>query len=176
MIESYFDKLTQTLDKIRKADIILLVEEIKKRHISGNNIFVFGNGGSSTTASHFTQDMNKMLKINVTCLNDNMATITAYANDVKYDSVFEMQLLRLMKKDDLVIGISCSGNSPNVLNAIHYAVSSGTTTFCLTGFDGGRLKNVTNMAVHVPCDDMQICEDCHLIITHTVVKMLKEEL
>lgn len=172
-IDNYFDKLFDTVTKIDRDSIEHLADAIWSRHVEDKNIFVFGNGGSAATASHFTQDMNKMLKIHVTCLNDNMATITAYANDVKYESVFELQLLRLMKLDDLVIGISCSGNSENVLNAIRYANSSGVATFALTGFNGGKLKKLADYSVHVPCDDMQICEDCHLIISHILIKLLQ---
>ena len=170
MIEKYFNDLTETLGKIYKKDIqraATLIDSCK------GNIFVFGNGGSAATASHFAQDMSKMIGAKFICLNDNIPSLTAYANDVDYDSVFKLQLSKLITLGDLVIGISCSGNSRNVINAIDYAKRFGCLTVGFTGFDGGLLKKSVMQNIHVPSDDMQICEDCHMIIIHTIVKLLK---
>jgi len=170
MIEKYFSDLTETLDKMREKDIqkaATLINSCK------GNIFVFGNGGSAATASHFAQDMNKMLYHRFICLNDNIPSLTAYANDVNYESVFKLQLLRLIKPDDMVIGISCSGNSRNVASAVLYAKQLGYLTIGFTGFDGGYVKELADHNVHVPSDDMQICEDCHMIIIHAIVKLLE---
>ena len=170
MIEKYFNDLTETLGKIYKKDIqraATLIDSCK------GNIFVFGNGGSAATASHFAQDMNKMLNYRFICLNDNIPSLTAYANDVNYESVFKLQLLRLIKPDDMVIGISCSGDSQNVASAVLYAKQLGYFTIGFTGFDGGYVKELAEHNVHVPSDDMQVCEDCHMIVVHSIVKLLR---
>jgi D-sedoheptulose 7-phosphate isomerase len=97
----------------------------------------------------------------------------AYSNDCGYPCIFKEQLSKLIKTNDLVIGISCSGNSANVLNAIRYANELACTTAGLVGFDGGELRKITNFGVYVPSNDMQVCEDIHLIITHIILRMLK---
>jgi len=170
MIEKYFNNLTDTLDKIHKEDILMVTTLIDS---CKGNIFVFGNGGSAATASHLAQDMNKILNYRFICLNDNIPSLTAYANDVNYESVFQLQLSKLVNQDDLVIGISCSGNSQNVLNAITYAKKWGNITIGFTGYDGGELKELVDHEINIPSFDMQICEDCHMIIIHTIVKILK---
>lgn len=170
MIDSYFNKLTNTLDRISREDLMKVVSLINSCE---GNIFVFGNGGSASTASHFAQDMNKTLDKRFICLNDNISSILAYGNDVGFDSIFKLQLSKLVKAGDLVIGFSCSGNSPNIINAIIYAKHFGYMTIGFTGFDGGQVKNLVEHSVHVPCNDMQICEDCHLILTHMILKLSK---
>jgi D-sedoheptulose 7-phosphate isomerase len=170
MIDSYFNKLNDTLDRIDRDSILDVCEEI--RNCKGN-VFVFGNGGSATTASHFAQDMNKMLDYKFICLNDNVASVLAYGNDVSFDSIFKLQLSKLVKAGDLVIGISCSGNSRNIIDTLIYAQHFGYSTIGFTGFDGGELRLLADKVIHVPCNDMQICEDCHLILTHTIMKLLK---
>ena len=170
MVDSYFNKVSDTLDRINRGDIFEIANLI---HSCTGKIFVFGNGGSAATASHFAQDMSKMLAYKIICLNDNIPSLTAYANDVGYDSVFKLQLSRLVGFGDLVIGISCSGNSRNIIDAISYAKYFCYLTIGFTGFDGGQVKNIVDHNIHVPSDDMQVCEDCHMIICHTIVKMLK---
>ena len=170
MIEKYFNKVTEALSKINKQDIEDIAQLIRSCE---GQIFVFGNGGSAATASHFAQDMSKMLDYKFICLNDNIPSLTAYANDVAYESVFELQLSKFIALGDLVIGISCSGNSQNVISAIAYAKRFGCLTIGFTGFDGGALKKAAMQNIHVPSDDMQVCEDCHMIIVHTIVKILK---
>ncbi|MGD0341561.1 MAG: SIS domain-containing protein [Bacteroidales bacterium] len=170
MIDGYLNKLTDTLDKISREDIQKVSEIIED---CKGQIFVFGNGGSATTASHFAQDMNKCVDSRFICLNDNVASILAYANDSDFKNIFKLQLSKLIKPNDLVIGISCSGNSYNIIEAIVYAKHFGHPTISLTGFGGGQLKGLTEYNIHVPCNDMQICEDCHLIITHIIMKLLQ---
>ena len=113
-----------------------------------------------------------MLDKKFICLNDNMASVLAYGNDVGFDSIFKLQLSKLVKAGDIVIGFSCSGNSRNVIDAIIYAKHFGYLTIGFTGFSGGQVKKLVEHGIHVPCDDMQICEDCHLILTHTIIKLL----
>jgi D-sedoheptulose 7-phosphate isomerase len=168
MIDIYFNKVSDTLERIDKASIFELANIIRK---CTGTIFVFGNGGSGATASHFAQDMNKQLDCRFICLNDNMASVLAYANDCGFDCIFKLQLAKLIQPGDIVIGISCSGNSKNVIDAIIYAKHYGYLTIGLTGYDGGQLRSLVEHSVHVPSMDMQICEDVHLIITHTIMKI-----
>lgn len=170
MIDKYFNTLTDTLDKISREDLLKVADLI---NICEGNIFIFGNGGSAATASHFAQDMNKELNLRFICLTDNVPSILAYGNDVGFEFIFEQQLVHLLNQNDLVVGISCSGNSPNIIKAIKYANDRGCTTIGITGFDGGRLQQEADFGIHVPSRDMQICEDCHLIIAHTILKLFK---
>jgi D-sedoheptulose 7-phosphate isomerase len=123
-------------------------------------------------ASHFAQDMNKSLDYRFICLSDNICSVLAYGNDVNFNSIFKLQLSKMVHPGDLVIGFSCSGNSRNVIDAVIYARHYGYMTIAFTGFDGGELRLLVENSVHVPSSDMQICEDCHLIITHTILKLL----
>lgn len=173
MIDTYFDRISHALERIDREDILSVCTAIKTTTASGNNIFVFGNGGSASTASHFAQDMNKILDCRFICLNDNVPSILAYGNDVGFDYIFKLQLGKLIKQGDLVIVISCSGNSDNIIDAMIYAKHFGYRTISLTGFDGGEVKLLTELNIHVPSNDMQVCEDCHLIITHLIQKLLK---
>jgi len=141
------------------------------------NIYIFGNGGSAATASHFTNDFNKGIseytekKFRFACLNDNIATIMAIANDISYDEVFRFQLKGRIKEGDLVIGISGSGNSPNVINAVEYAKEQGNKVIALTGYSGGKLKPLSDVSLHVPIDDMQITEDIHMVFDHLMMSV-----
>jgi D-sedoheptulose 7-phosphate isomerase len=169
MINKYFNGIHNVLtllDNDSISDIADLIRDCK------GNIFVFGNGGSATTASHFAQDMNKCLDKRFICLTDNVASMLAYGNDVGFESIFKLQLSKLIKPGDLVIGISCSGNSRNIIDAIIFAKHFGYMTVGLTGFDGGELALLVDHNITVPCNDMQVCEDIHLIITHTILKLL----
>jgi D-sedoheptulose 7-phosphate isomerase len=170
MIDSYFEHLKNTFDLVKKEDIKEVADTI---HYCMGNIFVFGNGGSASTAAHFVQDMNKNTKYKFICLNDNIPTMLAYANDCGYPCIFREQLAKLIKIGDMVIGISCSGNSPNVLKAIEYANNIGCVTIGFCGFDGGELRKITDTGVYVPSNDMQVCEDIHLIVSHIILRMLK---
>ena len=177
-ITNYFNSLTAISSKINKKEIInaasIILSKVKKK----NNIFTMGNGGSAHNASHFITDWSKMasvtsgIKVRGFCLNDNNGLITAYSNDISFSDIFSGQLKYLMNKDDLVIAISGSGNSQNVLKAIEYANTNGATTMAFVGFDGGKLKNLAQNVIHVPSNDMQICEDIHLSIGHIIMKFL----
>jgi D-sedoheptulose 7-phosphate isomerase len=137
-----------------------------------------GNGGSGATASHFTGDFNKGLsfhkarRFRFICLNDNYATFAAYANDVGYEDVFVEPLKNFLAEGDLVIGISGSGNSPNVLKAVEYANDHGAVTLGLTGYDGGKLKTLARHGVHIPIADMQVTEDLHMVLDHLAYVVL----
>ncbi|MGE1062816.1 SIS domain-containing protein [Megasphaera paucivorans] len=138
-------------------------------------IYVFGNGGSSATASHMVCDFNKGIsdghakKFRLQCLNDNMPIISAIANDISYDDVFSYQLEKILRTDDLIVAISGSGNSKNIMKAVEYAKQIGTKIVGITGYDGGKLKKIANYSMHVPINDMQIAEDIHMIFDHMMM-------
>jgi D-sedoheptulose 7-phosphate isomerase len=177
-IDAYFDKLKRTLDLVSRDELddflSLLIGALER----GCHVFIMGNGGSSSTASHFVADFNKGLSLGkkrrfrFICLADNTATVMAYANDVGYDEIFVEQLRNFVEPGDLVIGISGSGNSRNVIKAIEYANSKGATTLGLTGYDGGELKRVAGHGVHIPIADMQVTEDLHMVLDHMAYNIL----
>ncbi len=159
-----------------------VVDSMLQVYENCNQIFIMGNGGSGVTASHFACDINKGVsfgfekKFKVICLNDNIATILAYANDNTYDDIFVEQLKNFLKPNDIVIGISGSGNSNNVIKAIEYANSLKTMSVAFTGFDGGELAKIAMLPLIVPVHDMQKVEDIHLILTHIIMQILLRKL
>ena len=177
IIKNYFRDLSSTLSEIDISGFADFKDSLEKARDNGNNIYVFGNGGSGSTASHMVCDMvkgcsyKKDKKFKIICLNDNIPTILAYSNDVSYDVVFEEQLKNFLKPNDVVIGISGSGNSTNIINAIKYANNNGAVTIGMSGFNGGKLKEISNINIHAPINDMQISEDIHLITIHILYKL-----
>ncbi len=177
-IDNYFDLLKQSVDGLDRNAIISFVDLLLKARKNGNNIYIMGNGGSASTASHFTCDFNKGLsykkdiRFKMICLNDNIATMLAYSNDLGYENVFVEQLKNFLKKDDVVIGISGSGNSENVLKAIEYANSVNAKTVGITGFDGGKLKNIVDISIHTNINNMQVAEDVHMTICHMLYSIM----
>jgi len=178
----YLSELVDLINSIDLDEIENFINELEEAYKNDKNIFVMGNGGSASTASHFACDINKgvSLKLNkrfkVISLNDNIPIMLAYANDISYDSIFEEQLKNYIKKDDLVVGISGSGNSKNVLMAIEYANAIGARTFGITGYDGGKLKKIAEKSIVIRSNDMQKIEDCHMILVHLTMQYLSDKL
>jgi D-sedoheptulose 7-phosphate isomerase len=145
---------------------------------SGKKVITCGNGGSAHTASHYITDWSKMSnlatgrKFRGISLVDNVGLVTAFGNDLSFEDVFAGQLRALADEGDLVVVVSGSGNSPNVLKAVHAAHEAGADTLAIVGYDGGKLKQIAKHAVWVPCFDMQLCEDVHLMFGHMVMKAL----
>ena len=140
-----------------------------------------GNGGSASTASHFVCDFNKGLSYGFSaprykfiCLNDSLPSLTAYSNDVSYEDAFLEQLKNFFRAGDVVVGISGSGNSKNVLKAIEYANANGGISVGLTGYNGGELKKIAQISVHVPIDDMQVAEDAHMMLDHLAMSAIRD--
>lgn len=177
-INNYLNRLQECIDSLDREEIDTFVKLMLKTRDSGNMIYIMGNGGSAATASHFCCDFNKGMsyqqdkKFKMMCLNDNVATMLAYANDVSYENVFVEQLKNFLKPGDLVIGISGSGNSKNVLRAIEYANSNGGVTLGFTGYSGGLLKQISKYSVNANIDDMQITEDIHMMLCHMMYNLL----
>lgn len=170
------------LERLDLDAVERLCRAVVRTHERGGTIFVCGNGGSASTASHFCQDLakstvcgaNDARRLRVVALTDSVSAITAWANDCGYESVFEQPLRALGRAGDLLVALSGSGNSPNVLGAVRYANASGIATFALTGFDGGELKRVAQDCVHVGAAEMETAENAHLVVAHLVVCAVRE--
>ena len=181
-IKAYIELERTVLSQLDVSMINAVVNELDAARRRDATIYIMGNGGSASTASHFVNDFCKGIsehleqKFRFICLNDNIATIMAIANDISYDAVFEFQLRGKVRKDDVVIGISASGNSMNVLRAIELAKSVGTKTIGLMGFDGGKLKQLSDLSFHVPVMSMQVTEDMHMVFDHLMMAVLYKTL
>ena len=145
-ITDYFDGLHKVIDDLKTEEIEAVIEKLLDAYDRGGTVFIFGNGGSASTASHFVNDFNKGLckdsskKFKLQCLNDNISSMLAIANDISFNDIFKEQLKNFLKPEDLVIAISGSGNSHNVVDAIAYANEIGVETIGLVGYDGGEIK------------------------------------
>ena len=181
-IQSYFDKLKQTIDEVDKNEINDLLNVLVDAYENDKQVFLMGNGGSGSTASHFVCDYNKGIALDkpkrfkLICLNDNIPSMLAYANDLSFEDIFVQQLKSYFNLGDVVIGISGSGNSENVIRAIEFANNDGGMTVGLTGYDGGKLRSICQKNVHVPIADMQVTEDLHLILCHLMMQVLMKNL
>lgn len=179
-IQNYISTLQQTLDQLPRQTIGKVVNLLEQARTQARQVFIMGNGGSASTASHFVCDLAKNTRrdgrphYRVIGLTDNMAIFSAYANDEGYENVFTQQLANLILPGDIVIGISASGNSPNVINAIQEAKRHQATTIAFTGFDGGRLGTLVDINIHVKSNLIEHVEDIHLMLEHMIVKAIKE--
>jgi len=169
----------QKLDAEAINDALNLLDQTR---LNRKRVYVFGNGGSAATASHMQNDFNKGVsewiepKFRFQCLNDNIATVMAIANDISYDEIFRFQLKGQLDPGDVVLAISGSGNSKNVIRAVEYARSLGNQIIGVTGFDGGKLRQLSDISLHVPVASMQITEDVHMLFDHLMMSMFYEKL
>ena len=176
-MKNYLETVGGILKNLPLPRIEQIMELIYKTYMNDRFIFLFGNGGSAATASHLACDFGKgtvspgQKRMKVMSLTDNLPLITAWANDTQYEDIFAEQLAHFVSSGDLVIGISGSGKSKNVLNAIKLAKECGALTVGLTGFDGGEMKDIVDYCLIVPSNNMQQIEDCHLIITHLIFSL-----
>jgi D-sedoheptulose 7-phosphate isomerase len=176
--EDYLQRLRVVLNSIDTRAIDAAVDIIERTWKQGRQIISLGNGGSSMTALHFITDWNKSPFLSSghpfrgRSLVDNVGLLMAYANDMSFQDVFKEQLRNILEPDDLVIAISGSGNSENVIRAVSYANSSGAKTLGLCGFDGGKLRNLAHHVIWVPINDMQLVEDVHAMFGHIVMQRL----
>jgi D-sedoheptulose 7-phosphate isomerase len=178
MIEGYLSEIRQILVRLPVEDIREMVDRLEDARARGKQVFLFGNGGSASTASHLAVDLAKVTiadgkpRLKAIALTDNIAMISAWANDLSYDEVFSQQLRTHVEPGDVVIGISTSGTSPNVLNALRMARSMGAATIGLTGRDGGQMGGVVDLCVKVPDNRTGRIEDIHLMLGHVVTACL----
>lgn len=176
--DGYLGYLSEILAKLDRGQIAEFIDALLDAQRRGATVFFLGNGGSAATASHFQNDLTRWREnpMRVVSLTDNVAVLTAIGNDYGYEQVFRMQLENLLLPGDLVVAISVSGNSPNVIQAMEYATSKGATTVGLTGFDGGRLAAMVDINVHAPTlpGEYGPAEDVHMILDHLIVSFLWE--
>ncbi len=177
----YKAKLASALDTVDLSQVGRAIEMLQEARDNNRHVFVCGNGGSASTASHFVTDMVKGAsyernsRFRIMALTDSMATITAYSNDVGYDCVFAEQLKNFAQRGDVLMAISGSGNSPNVLRAVEYANSAGCKTIALTGRDGGKLGPLATVQIRVSEPHMGRIEDAHLIVCHMICYYFMEQ-
>ena len=180
----YKNYTQRALDSVDPAEVDLLIHSLYDAYARGATVFVIGNGGSAANASHLAQDLAKGTcadltqdrRIRALSLTDNVAFFSALGNDEGYDQVFVQQLRTFCRPGDLLIAISGSGNSPNVLRAVEYANEHGLKTIGVTGFSGGRLREIVTESLHVPLNDMCTAESIHSVIFHYVILQLQERL
>jgi D-sedoheptulose 7-phosphate isomerase len=182
-VNQYKLLLTTLINKIDPNAIKKIIEKFDSLHQNNGKIFVIGNGGSAATASHMVNDLGVGLKrrgirnFNIESLADNVPVCTAIANDIGYENIFYAQLKDNLTSNDILIAISCSGNSHNILKATNYAQKVGATIVGLTGFDGGMLKKTCDISIHVETEQNQygLVEDIHMILDHILYTYFIEE-
>lgn len=181
-IPAYLEELSAAIQKLPLPDLHHLVRVLLRAYEESQTIFLFGNGGSAALASHMACDLGKGTapaagrRLRVIALADNIALITAWANDTCYENIFAQQMENLLQAGDVAFAISASGNSPNVLAALDFARHAGARTAGLAGFAGGKMKSLCDVCVVVPSDNMQIIEDLHLSIAHAVFRAVRHEI
>jgi len=175
-LKKYIKRLQDLLENINYNDIQLIVEQIEKTVKNSSKVYVIGNGGSSATASHMANDLGiglrrrGLININIVSLGDNSAITSAIANDIGFENIFYMQLENVLKPNDIIIAISCSGNSTNIMKAVDYAKTVGSTVIGVTGFSGGELRKVSDISFHIDTPDGEygLVEDVHMILDHMI--------
>jgi D-sedoheptulose 7-phosphate isomerase len=176
-ISDYLDRVCDDIRNMDAAQIEAVSELIDSAYDEGRFVFIIGNGGSGANASHFCEDLAKCTlrdfesqkRLKVLSLTDNAAAIMAWGNDEGYDRIFLEQLKNLASPGDLLLAISGSGNSPNILKAVSWAKEHGLKTVGITGFGGGKLKTLAHYNLHAPVDDMGIAESLHLVVFHWII-------
>jgi D-sedoheptulose 7-phosphate isomerase len=177
-IRSYFQTVQTLLNDIPFAAVDQAADAVLRAYDADQTIYICGNGGSAATASHFGCDLSKRTRVpgqryfRVLSLTDNVSLMTALSNDIGFDIVFAEQLRPLVRAGDVVIGISGSGNSVNVLKAMEVAEAAGATTIGFSGYDGGKLAPLVDISVHVPSFNMAMVEDVHLMLEHAMCERL----
>lgn len=181
-IKKYIALEGQVLGQLDVEQINAALNLLDETRLRKGRIFICGNGGSAATASHFQNDFNKgvseyiEIPFRFQCLNDNVAVLMAIANDIGYEEVFRFQLRGNLEPGDILVAISGSGNSKNILNAVEYAKSQGIRVIGLTGYSGGKLKELCDISLHAPVMSMQVTEDIHMIFDHLMMSMFYKSL
>jgi D-sedoheptulose 7-phosphate isomerase len=178
---AYLGRLSEELGRIDQGELLRWADLVFEAWENGRFVFIFGNGGSGTTATHMSEDLGKSLlrpehlgddskrRLKVMSLTDNLGWILAVGNDCGYDQIFVQQLMNFAGPGDLALAISGSGNSPNVLAAVDWANRHELVTFGMTGYDGGKLRQLARDGLHVPINDMGMVESIHLALFHWVL-------
>ena len=181
---AYFSVLAQSAANLDWARVDLISRFLYRAYEEERTTYLFGNGGSASLASHFACDLTKgtcfqdnpQRRFRATALTDNLAVLTAWANDSSYEDVFSEQLRGLIQPGDIAFAISCSGNSHNVVKALQVARDAGALTVGLGGFEGGCMKSLCDASLIVPSDNMQIIEDLHLSVAHCLFTLVRNQI
>lgn len=180
IVNNYLDELINVIDDLPRDDLMAIIDTLMSARKEGRTIYVCGNGGSAATANHMVCDLSKntrredAARARVIGLTSNTPTITAYANDEGLDKIFAEPIISLMKEGDVLIAISGSGNSTNVLRGVEAAKEKGAYTIGLAGYSGGKLKDMVDLCLVVPADNLEHIEDLHMVITHVLTRTLRE--
>jgi D-sedoheptulose 7-phosphate isomerase len=180
-VQNYLADLKVLIDQVYEEQVNNLADALLKAWQEDRHVLLMGNGGSAASASHIVNDLQKCIQcdsgkpLKALCLSDNTSLILAWGNDTKFDNIYAPQVECWARPDDLVIGISGSGNSPNVLNAIDTANRLGAFTWGLAGFDGGQLAGMAQKCIIIRSSNMQRIEDMHMILLHMVFSQLREK-
>lgn len=181
-IRNYIECEIEILRKLDVNAINEVLNLLNQTRLNKKRIYVFGNGGSAATASHMQNDFNKGVsehidtKFRFACLNDNMATMMAVANDIGYDDIFRFQLDGHLESGDIVMAISGSGNSKNVIKAVEYSKKCGNKVIGITGYNGGKLMELCDISLHAPVMSMQVTEDVHMFFDHLMMSVFYKHL
>ncbi|HEV2965101.1 MAG TPA: SIS domain-containing protein [Candidatus Angelobacter sp.] len=182
-IEAYFHSLSKIIPRLPYATIEQIAAAITHAVGEGRTVFVFGNGGSAATASHVVCDLGKTVtensenrRLKVIALTDNVPLMTAWANDAGYEHVFSEQLKNFVAPRDVVFAISCSGDSPNILQALKTARTAGAITVGTAGYEGGKMKALCDICAVIPSDNMQLIEDLQHAVAHSIFSVVRENL
>ena len=181
-IVRYWRELADLAERMPVATLVGATARLLQCQRQGRTVFVAGNGGSAATASHLACDLGKGTRTDghhsfrVVPLTDNVPLLTAWANDTSYDRVFAEQLSALVRSGDVLVAISASGNSPNILAATEEARRAGATTIALTGRTGGKLGRMADVTIRVPSDRIELVEDAHLAVAHSLCVAVREQL
>lgn len=177
--QQYLAELEYVITRLSRTDIDQIAAILLRAYELGRIVYTFGNGGSASLASHFACDLGKGTaycnggkRFRVLALTDNLPTLTAWANDSNFEHIFSEQLRNFVQAEDVAFAISGSGNSKNVLNALHVARDAGAATVGISGFEGGEMRSLCDVCVVVPSNNMQIIEDLHLAIAHSIFRIV----
>lgn len=179
-IREYRKLEIETMEKLDVNALNLAMNLLEEAREKENTVYICGNGGSAATASHFVCDFNKGVsleqdkKYKFVCLNDNIPIITAIANDISYHAVFEVQLHNKINAGDILVAVSGSGNSENVIRAAAYAKSQKAKIIGITGYSGGKIMELSDVSLHAPVNNMQITEDIHMMFDHMMMYILSD--
>jgi D-sedoheptulose 7-phosphate isomerase len=178
----YLVELGRVIDSVSREAVAQVIDLLLEARRMQRRVYIMGNGGSSATASHLASDLVKTARVvglpslRAFALTDNVPLVTAWANDADYEDIFAEQITAFAEADDVVIAISASGNSDNIIAGLRAARANGARTIGMVGFDGGAARELVDVAVHVPCHDYGLVEDVHLAIGHAITKSIRHHL
>lgn len=174
--KQYAAAISFLVSSLATEPIAKAVDLLHDAWVNGRNVMFCGNGGSGSSCSHIVNDMQKDCRLRASCLNDCIPLVSAYANDISWDSIFEKQIEVMGRSRDVLVCVSGSGNSKNVLRAASHARGIGMYVIALTGFDGGELARNCTVNLHIPIGSMQQAEDCHMVLLHMIYLGLKRRI